>query len=330
MAKEIFHVLSVEQFDREMLDELYEVTNKLRRISRTKQGADYLRTLLSHKRAMLYFTQPSTRTFLSFLNACQILGMQTSEIRDPSTSSEMKGETVEDAIRTFSSYVDLIVMRSPEAGLAARIAELLDETPRRVPIINGGSGKDEHPTQALLDVYTLRRSFEDKGGIEGLKIAMVGDVLRGRTVRSLSKLMKHFDGVEIYFVAPRELWIADDLRRYLRENGVKFYETTNFEEVMPIVDAIYMTRIQDEYDEKGESKSIDYSMYHLKFEHLKLLKPNAIIMHPLPRRAEIDVRIDSDPRAKYWRQERNGMWTRVALIAKIFGIHRDITQPYGT
>jgi aspartate carbamoyltransferase catalytic subunit len=279
---------------------------------------------------MLYFTQPSTRTFLSFLNACQILGIQCSEIRDSSTSSEIKGETQEDALRTFSSYVDMIIMRSPVAGLADRVAELLDDTPRRVPVINGGSGKDEHPTQALLDVYTLRRSFGKTGGdLDGKKIAMVGDIKRGRTVRSLSRLLRHFKDVHIYFVSPESLKIEDDLKKYLIENGMNFTETTNFEEVIPEVDAIYMTRIQDEHDESGESKAIDYSKYYFTCDHLKILKKDALIMHPLPRRKEIDFHVDADPRAKYWRQERNGMWTRVALIAKIFGADKDITEPYG-
>ncbi len=329
MTAEIYHVLRSDQFDRSFLDELYDITNRLRAIARSKRGRDYLRTLLSDQRAMLYFTQPSTRTFLSFLNACQILGMQTSEIRDANTSSELKGETAEDAIRTFSSYVDLIVMRSPTAGLADRVAALLDKTPRRVPIVNGGSGKDEHPTQALLDIYTLRRSFSKGGGdIDGKRIAMVGDVKRGRTVRSLAKLMKHFDGAEIVFVSPETLMIEDDLRSYLTENKIAFQETTQFEDVIPNVDAIYMTRIQDEYDSSGESKGIDYSAYHFTKEHLPSLRKDAIIMHPLPRRQEIDVRVDDDPRAMYWRQERNGMWMRVALIAKIFNIHRDIVEPY--
>lgn len=328
MGGEIYHVLRSDQFDRGFLDELYDITNKLRKIARSKKGVDYLKTLLSDKRAMLYFTQPSTRTFLSFLNACQILGINTSEIRDPHTSSEMKGETAEDAIRTFSSYVDLIIMRSPVAGLAERIAGLLDKTPRRVPIINGGSGRDEHPTQALLDIYTLQRSFEKRGGIDGKKIAMVGDVLRGRTVRSLSRLMCHYEGVEIYFVSPDALKIAGDLRDYLIGQNVKFYECNDLEGVIPVVDAVYMTRIQDEYDGGPETKKVDYTKYHFTKNHLNILKKDAIIMHPLPRRNEIEVSVDADPRAKYWRQERNGMWTRVALIARIFNIDKDITHPY--
>jgi len=329
MSNEIYHILRSDQFDREFLDELYEITNRLRQIARSKKGRDYLQTLISDKRAMLYFTQPSTRTFLSFLNACQILGIKTSSIRNPDTSSELKGETPEDAIRTFSSYVDMIVMRSPVAGLADRTAKLLDETPRRVPIINGGSGKDEHPTQALLDVYTLRRSFAKTGGdIDGKTIAMVGDVKRGRTVRSLSRLMRHFKDVNIVFVSPEKLKIEDDLRTYLKKNDITFTETEDFMSVMPNADAIYMTRIQDEHDQAGESKNIDYSKFHLTYDHLNTLKKNAVIMHPLPRRQEIDVKVDADPRARYWRQERNGMWTRVALIARIFNVHRDITEPY--
>lgn len=329
MSNIIYHILRSDQFDRNFLDEIYEVTNRLRQIARSKKGRDYLQTLMSDKRAMLYFTQPSTRTFLSFLNACQILGIKTSSIRNPDTSSELKGETPEDAIRTFSSYVDMIIMRSPKAGLADRIAALLDETPRRVPIINGGSGKDEHPTQALLDIYTLRRSFAKTGGdIDGKTIAMVGDVKRGRTVRSLSRLMRHFKDVNIVFVSPESLKIENDLRTYLKDHGISFTETDDFASIMPSADAIYMTRIQDEHDKEGESKDIDYSKYHLNFEHLNILKKDAVIMHPLPRRQEIDVKVDADPRARYWRQERNGMWTRVALIARIFDVHRDITEPY--
>jgi len=170
----------------------------------------------------------------------------------------------------------------------------------------------------LLDIYTLHRSFENYGGIDGKAIAMVGDLLRGRTARSLSYFLKNYDGVRVYFVAPRDLQIGQDLKDYLRENDVDFEESENLDEIIPLVDAIYMTRIQDEYDQRGESKKINYSKFHFTGDHLKLLKPNAIIMHPLPRRAEISPEVDQDRRAMYWRQVRNGMWVRVALIAKIF------------
>ena len=314
----IFHVVMAQQFDRPFLDYICDLATKIRVIAKGNQGMLFLQSLLQTKRAMLYFVQPSTRTFLSFMSACQILGMKCSEVRDPTTSSEMKGETQEDTLRTFSSYVDLVIMRHLQERFAEKVAWLLNQTGRPVSVINAGSGRDQHPTQALLDIYTLHRSFENYGGIDGKAIAMVGDLLRGRTVRSLTYLLKNYEGVKIYFVAPRDLQMGQDLKNYLIESDVEFEESENLEDVIPLVDAIYMTRIQDEYDRGGESKEIDYSKFHFTAKHLKFLKPNAIIMHPLPRRAEISTDVDQDHRAMYWRQVRNGMWVRVALIAKIF------------
>jgi aspartate carbamoyltransferase catalytic subunit len=322
----IFHIIMSQQFDRRFLDEICELTTKIRGISKGNKGIAFLLSLLQGKRAMLYFVQPSTRTFLSFMAACQVLGIQCSEVRDTATSSEMKGESQEDTVRTFSSYVDLIVMRHPQAGFAERVAFLLNQISRPVPVINAGSGKDQHPTQALLDIYTLHRSFENYGGIDGKRIAFVGDLKRGRTVRSLAYLLRNYSGVKLYFVAPQELQMGEDLKGYLREHEVEFEERDNLKEVIPSVDAVYMTRIQDEYDEAGESKRIDYSAYYLKKEYLKILPPNAIIMHPLPRRAELPREIDADKRAIYWRQVRNGMWVRVTLIATIFHKDKDIKE----
>jgi aspartate carbamoyltransferase catalytic subunit len=321
---DIFHVIMAQQFDRPSLDYICGLTTKIRGIAKGNQGMLFLQSLLQTKRAMLYFVQPSTRTFLSFMSACQILGIKCSEVRDPTTSSEMKGETQEDTVRTFSSYVDLVIMRHIQERFAEKMAWLLNQTGRPVSVVNAGSGRDQHPTQALLDIYTLHRSFENYGGIDGKAIAMVGDLLRGRTVRSLSYLLKNYDGVKIYFVAPKNLQMAQDLKDYLIENDVNFEEHENFEDIIPLADAIYMTRIQDEYDQEGESEKIDYSKFHVTRDHLKLLKTNAIIMHPLPRRSEISPEVDQDRRAMYWRQVRNGMWVRVALIAKIFLADKEI------
>lgn len=321
------HVLNSAQFDRNFLDYMCVLTDTIRRFDKSKEGLLYLKGLLAHKRAMLYFTQPSTRTFLSFQTACQVLGMSTNEIRDSSTSSERKGESIEDSLRTFSSYVDIIVMRTPVPGLCDRIAALLDETERPVPIINAGSGPDEHPTQALLDIYTLNRSFVRLGGIDGKTITMVGDLRRGRTIRSLSGLLSNYRDVKIQFVSPPQFRIGDDLRQKLLQKKVHFEETDQLEDAIRMTDAIYMTRVQDEYDVAGESKAVDNTRFHLKHEHLRLMKETAVIMHPLPRREELDPAIDTDPRAKYWRQERNGMWTRVALLTKIFGVDRKIVLP---
>ena len=266
---------------------------------------------------MLYFTQPSTRTFLSFNNACHILGMRTSEIRDPSTSSEVKGESFEDAIRTFSSYVDVIVMRSREPGRAAQAARLMDKIARPVPIINAGSGSDQHPTQALLDIYTLDRSFAERGGIDGKVIGMMGDLKRGRTVRSLCYLMKNYADMRLVFIAPREFAMHDDVKAHLAEHRIAFAETDRLADVLPDLDALYVTRMQSEWDSAGESRGVDLSRYSISARQLGLLKPDAVIMHPLPRGPEIDPAVDSDPRAMYWRQERNGMWMRVAMLMKI-------------
>jgi aspartate carbamoyltransferase catalytic subunit len=322
------HILSAAQFDRAFLDKMYHLTNKIRRFDKSKEGLLYLQSLLTHKRAMLYFTQPSTRTFLSFQSACHILGVKNSEIRDAATSSERKGESMEDSLRTFSSYVDIIIMRSPVRGLCDRVASLLNETDRPIPIINAGSGPDEHPTQALLDIYTLSRSFKDTGGIEGKTICMVGDLKRGRTIRSLSRLIALYPGAKIIFASPAAFKIEDDLRSFLKISKVEFLETTNFVDSIAGSDAIYMTRIQDEYDTaQNDSSKIDYSDFCLRAEHLKIIKKNTVIMHPLPRRMELDPAIDSDPRAKYWRQERNGMWTRVALMTTLLGVDNQILLP---
>ena len=314
-----FHVLMAQQFTRPLLEELGAMATRIRQIAKSKAGMDFLGSLLSHRTAMLYFSQPSTRTFLSFHSACQILGMKTVEVRDTSTSSEMKGETQEDSIRTFSSFADVIIMRSAVGGLAEKMAWVLSNTERPVPIVSAGSGKDQHPTQALLDIYTLQRSFETRGGIDRKKVVFVGDLARGRTVRSLAFLLTRYQGVKQYFIAPPQLQIKDDILDLLRAARVEFEVGDDFEKVIPQADAIYMTRIQDEWDEnKGDSGKIDVSKFAFTAEHLKLLPPQAVIMHPLPRRLEIAVEVDRDPRAVYWRQVRNGMWVRVALLAAIF------------
>lgn len=323
-----YHVLIAQQFDRKRLDRICDLATKTRRIAKTKGGMRFLQDLCSEKRAMLYFSQPSSRTFLSHYAACQLVGIKPAEVRDAHTSSEIKGESQEDSVRTFSSYFDMIIMRHPEGGFAERIAWLLSHTDRPVPVINAGSGKDQHPTQAVLDVYTLSRSLEKRrGGLEGAKIAFVGDLLRGRTVRSLSMLLTHYPGVKQYFVAPPELQIGGDILDFLKRHQMHFELTADFESVMPEMDAVYMTRIQDEWDKPGE-QSFDNSAYCFKPQHLGVLKESAIIMHPLPRRKEIPVEFDADPRAKYWRQVRNGMWVRAVLIMMIFDRDREIDRYY--
>ena len=319
----LYDCLFAQQLNRELLEHLFKTADTLRDVTRTKGGADHVSGLLSDKRAMLYFAQPSTRTFMSFLNAAHVLGIKTSEIRDTSTSSEVKGETPEDTVRTFSSYVDMIIMRHPAPGFVEKTAWLMNRTGRPVPIVSGGSGKDQHPTQALLDTYTLYRSFS--GELDNKHIVMVGDLKRGRTVRSLSYLMKNYRNVSLSFVSPKEFRMETDILDFLKRHNIPFTETEDFRGVMKTADAIYITRIQDEHDSSGESKSVDYSPFYFRREHLDIIKKTCVIMHPLPRRHEIEVTVDEDPRAVFWRQERNGMWARAALMAYIFGVDGKIT-----
>ena len=322
----LFHVIDPRVFDRVQLDELCHLTTRVRLLAKHPEGARFLLGLLPDRRAMLYFVQPSTRTFLSFNNACHVLGIRTSEIRDAATSSEVKGESFEDSIRTFSSYVDVIVMRTPESGQAARAADLMNRIPRPVPIINAGSGRDQHPTQALLDIYTLDRSFEEHGGIDGKVIGLMGDLKRGRTVRSLCYLMKNYRNVRLVLIAPPQFALEPDIKAHLREHNIPFVEDARLADVLPSLDAIYVTRMQSEWDTAGETRQVNYSDYSITPQNLGALKATAVIMHPLPRGPEISLAVDDDPRAVYWRQERNGMWMRVAILLKIFradGLVRD-------
>jgi aspartate carbamoyltransferase len=362
------HVIFSRQFSVDLLEDLAGTADKIRQLSKVRAGQDFLIGLLNHKRAMLYFTQPSTRTFLSFMAACQILGITCNEVRDPSTSSETKGETRFDSIRMFSSYFDLIIMRSPVARLAEACAYLMNDLAatgnRSVPIVNAGSGADQHPTQALLDIYTLQRTFQFASpkdspigtrfdeirrqfpqltrGLAHKFYGFCGDIGRGRTVRSLADLLAGYEGVTLAFVAPRHptLSLGDDLRQRLLSRGVRIIEAESLEEPIdgrPLIeqlDALYMTRIQKEHNNPADEAAfaaIDFSRYKLNRELVSRMKSYAPILHPFPRDqhfGEIPPEIDADPRAMYFRQARNGMWIRAALLAHIFNVDHQISRYY--
>ena len=309
-------MLSAQQFEQNELFKLFELADKIRKIGKTKDGLDFLGSILSHKRAVLYFAQPSTRTYLSFNNACQILGIKTSDMRAAGTSSEVKGESIEDTLETMHSYTDMIIMRHVEEDLAEKAAWMFNNSDKPIPIINAGSGPHEHPTQALLDVYTLCRAF--KGRIKNKTIAIIGDLKRGRAVRSLIFMLRNFEGIKLLLLSPKELCIPEDIRAFILKNGMDYEESDNFLKYIKKADVFYYTRIQDEYDKHHESKVIDYSKFYISKEHLTAMKSDALILHPLPRRNEIPPEIDSDQRAWYWKQEVNGLWLRTALIAHIF------------
>lgn len=306
------HCINTQQFSLDFLYKLCELTDKVRNMCQTDKGADYISSILRNKRAILYFKQPSTRTFLSFQNACHILGIKSSEIRDPSTSSEMKGETEYDSVRTFSEYADLIIMRHPRTEFIYEISEKLDDK----IIINAGSGADQHPTQALLDFYTIY-----KYGLKNKKIAFIGDLKRGRTVRSLTLLLNKIKDIKLYFVAPSAFQIKDDI---LNELTVPYELTDDFENTISKADVLYMTRLQDEYG--GIEEQFDRNKYIINEENINKIKKDAIIMHPLPRREEISIDIDKDSRAKYWEEVQNGMWVRVALILMLFEKDEEILK----
>ncbi len=336
----IFHIILAQQFSRPFIDEICMLAEMVRRIHSARQGADFLRTQLAHRRAMLYFTQPSTRTFLSFTAACQLMGIRYNEVRDPKTSSEIKGESEEDAVRVFSQYFDVIIMRHPEEGFAEKTAHMINDMHRTIPVINGGSGKDQHPTQALLDIYTLYQCFsggalvsraagENDDPFPGKRIVMVGDLLRGRTVRSLCYLLCRYPQVRLHFVSPPELMIGRDIQDYLADHGVSYEQSHDLDPLLPEADAVYMTRIQDEHDlRSGESAAVDYQRFCITPEKLRHCKPTLAIMHPLPRRGEIHPDCDDDPRARYWTQVQNGMWMRAALLGYVFNAEQRIKDYY--
>lgn len=353
------HLIFASQLELEHLNRLKRLADIIRQLSKTKKGSDALRSLLSHKRAMLYFTQPSTRTFLSFMAACQILGITCNEVRDPATSSEMKRESPLDSIRMFSSYFDVIIMRSPEAGFSECCAYLMNDLEqqemRSVPIINAGSGSEEHPTQALLDVYTIQRTFqfdspngaaagrlpELRGRYAGLNTGLnnktylfCGDLGRGRTVRSLATTLINYSPVRMFFVSPQheKLRLDNALRKRLEAAGVEFHEfdsldaTLDGQPILSLTDCLYMTRIQIEHNTKEDTAALaemDLSPYHVSPARLAQLRDYAPILHPFPRDSvvqEIPTVIDADPRAMYFRQARNGMWARAALLVHIFDV----------
>ncbi|MFH1142130.1 MAG: aspartate carbamoyltransferase [Candidatus Uhrbacteria bacterium] len=307
------HVLTTTQpeFDRHFLNHLCDVTTALRTYGKKYQLTMELKTRLANKRAMLYFTQPSTRTFMSFMAACQNLGMDVIHVQDPSISSAAKGESELDSLRTFSSFVDVIIMRSATSGLAVDAAAYLDTTKRPVPVINGGSGTNHHPTQALLDIYTLDRTFRKFGRIDSKVFVLVGDLKRGRTVHSLCHLLCNYHDIELRLVSPPELAMPQDVLYYLDAHGVHYEQTTDLDAAVDGMDAIYLTRLQKEYGKDDDG--IDYSHYALRADHLDTQRKLAVL-HPMPRGIELPPKLDHDSRVMIWRQQRNGMWVRTALL----------------
>ena len=298
------HVVESQQFSRALLEELFVRSEEMKR-----EPHHFIGRLAGQVMAALFY-EPSTRTRLSFEAAMLRLGgttMGTDNARE--FSSAAKGETLEDTIRIVSGYADVIVVRHNEEGAAKRAAAV-----SAVPIINAGDGPGQHPTQALLDLYTIR---DELSKIDGVRVAMVGDLANGRTVRSLTYLLSKFKDIKLWFVAPPQVAMGDDLKAHLDEHHVPWVETEDLNAVLPDVDVVYMTRIQKERFTDPEAYNAVKGVYRMDKASMTLMRKYAILMHPLPRVDEIAPEVDEDPRAAYFRQARNGLHIRMALLDKV-------------
>ena len=298
------HVIESQQFTRSLLEDLLARADDIKREPHRFSGR------LNGRVMAALFYEPSTRTRLSFEAAMLRLGGQTMGTDNAREfSSAAKGETLEDTIRIVSSYADVIVLRHNEEGAAKRAAAV-----STVPVINAGDGPGQHPTQALLDLYTIR---DELGRIDGIKIAMVGDLANGRTVRSLTYLLSKFRQIKIWFVAPPQVAMRDDLKAHLDEHHIAWEEGEDLDSVLPEVDVVYQTRIQKERFANPADYMALKGIYRIDSRALGLMRKYAIVMHPLPRVDEIAPEVDDDPRAAYFRQARNGLHIRMALLDRL-------------
>ncbi|KAG2435363.1 hypothetical protein HXX76_007436 [Chlamydomonas incerta] len=297
------HVVDSGDFNRAAVDVVFKEALKMEKV---RPGSPESRVLDGYIMSTLFY-EPSTRTRLSFESAMSRLGGTVLSTESAGEySSAAKGETLEDTVRTVEGYADCIVIRHNQEGSAKRAAAVAS-----VPILNAGDGPGQHPTQALLDLYTIQREI---GRLENIKVGMVGDLANGRTVRSLCMCLSMYPGVEIFFVAPEVVRMRDDVKEYLTKRGVKWTEVSDLREVAGHVDVLYQTRIQRERFTDMDSYNAARGKYIIDKELMQILQPHAVVMHPLPRVDEITTDVDSDPRAAYFRQARNGLYVRMALL----------------
>ncbi len=300
-------IISVSQFTRENLEYIFGVAEEMRAIVKRVGSTD----LLKGSVLACVFYEPSTRTSASFIAAMSRLGGTVIPItQGVQFSSVSKGESLPDTIRTLESYADVIVIRHPEMGSAQIAADYA-----RKPIINGGDGVGEHPTQALLDLFTIE---EELGRVDGLNVGMVGDLRYGRTVHSLARLLCLYD-VQFNFVSPEILRLPLDVMNDIRNHDLPVSETYDVSEIISDVDVLYITRVQKErFADLAQYEEVK-DLYVLTPELMEDAKEKMIVMHPLPRVGEISYGVDSDPRAAYFRQMENGMYLRMALLAAVLG-----------
>ncbi|SHH94059.1 aspartate carbamoyltransferase [Ferrimonas marina] len=296
------HIISIAELSRAELELIVETAGALK--------AEPNPTLLQNKVVASCFFEPSTRTRLSFETAIQRLGGSVIGFdNDGNTSLAKKGETLSDSVQVISSYVDAFVMRHPQEG-AARLAS---ECANGKPIINGGDGANQHPTQTLLDLFSI---YETQGRLDNLNVAFVGDLKYGRTVHSLTQALAKFDNVTFHFIAPEVLAMPDYICEELDEAGIAYHLHTSMESVIPQLDVLYMTRVQKERFDESEYAHVK-SAYILTAKLLEGARGNLKVLHPLPRVDEITTDVDVTPHAYYFQQAENGVYARQALLALV-------------
>lgn len=299
-------ILSVRQFSRDDLEYIFGVAHEMREMVTRVGSFD----LLKGKILANLFYEPSTRTASSFVSAMCRLGGSVISISEVQYSSVSKGESLPDTVRTLECYADVIVLRHPDVGASALAAQYA-----RKPVINAGDGVGEHPTQALLDLYTVR---EELGKVDGLTITMLGDLKYGRTVHSLARLLSLFD-VRLNYVSPDILRMPQAVISETSEKGISQNEHLTLDKILPETDVLYVTRVQKErFENLVEYESVR-DAYIINTDTLKKAKEKMIVIHPLPRVGEISMDVDDDPRAAYFRQMEYGLYVRMALLAMVLG-----------
>ncbi|MBY7949406.1 aspartate carbamoyltransferase [Vibrio fluvialis] len=304
MAHSLFnrHIISIPEFTRSELELIVDTAARLK--------AEPNPELLKNKVVASCFFEPSTRTRLSFETAVQRLGGTVIGFDNGgNTSLAKKGESLADSVQVISSYVDAFVMRHPQEG-AARLAS---EFSNGVPVVNGGDGANQHPTQTLLDLFSI---YETQGTLDNLNVAFVGDLKYGRTVHSLTQALAKFTNIRFFFIAPEVLAMPDYLCQELEEAGIAFSTHASIEEVVAELDILYMTRVQKERFDESEYAHMK-SAYILSADTLKTARPNLKVLHPLPRVDEITTDVDKTPHAYYFQQAENGVYAREALLALV-------------
>ena len=297
------NIISIKDFTREEIDFILKIAGAMEPIAKSSSDMLHGKTL-----ATLFF-EPSTRTRLSFEAAMHKLGGTAIGFAEPEIASIKKGENLADTVRVVENYADVIALRHPLEGAARLAAEFA-----RVPVINAGSGAEEHPTQALLDLYTI---LKERGRIDGLSVALVGDLRYGRTVHSLAYALSLYK-VKLFLVSPELLRVRSEVLDAIKKK-ISVVEKTGIEEVLPEADVLYVTRIQEErFPDPAEYAKVR-GIYKIGLDTLKEAKEDMIIMHPLPRVDEIDDEVDGTPHARYFQQVWNGIVMRMALLALILG-----------